>query len=147
VWPKIVVLQEKNNISFISISDYQLITLVLYDDPSTSTKYSYQRQRRSVPNLRDNFFLNLTAFNHTFQVHLRRNQKFVTSESLVHYRYGNASMQSERIDRQCYFKGHIASRKGKAAVSLCDGLVSYNDTTQFSPFSPYPKPWVVDMGR
>lgn len=108
----------------IVISDYQLITLVLYDDPSTSTKYSYQRQRRSVHNLRHNFFLNLTAFNHTFQVHLRRNEKFVTSESLVHYRHGNASMQSEQIDRQCYFKGRIASRKGKAAVSLCDGLVS-----------------------
>ncbi|CAC5398713.1 A disintegrin and metalloproteinase with thrombospondin motifs 18,A disintegrin and metalloproteinase with thrombospondin motifs 16 [Mytilus coruscus] len=109
-------------ISHLRFRDYQLIYPIISDDPSISTVYSNQRHRRSAPQLRNDLFLNFTAFNQTFQLHLRRNEHFVAPHSYVQYRYYNVSSSSESIDKQCYFKGKIASRRGKAAVSLCDGV-------------------------
>lgn len=105
-------------------SDYQLIYPIISEEPHISTVYSSQRHRRSAPQLRNDLFLNFTAFNQTFQLHLRRNGHFVAPHSFVQYRYYNVSSSTESIEKQCYFKGKVASRRGKAAVSLCDGVVS-----------------------
>ncbi|XP_071173065.1 A disintegrin and metalloproteinase with thrombospondin motifs 16-like isoform X1 [Mytilus edulis] len=102
--------------------DYQLIYPIISEEPHISTVYSIQRHRRSAPQLRKDLFLNFTAFNQTFQLHLRRNGHFVAPHSFVQYRYYNVSSSTESIKKQCYFKGKVASRRGKAAVSLCDGV-------------------------
>lgn len=113
----------KSFLFIVLFTDYQFIHPIVLEYP-TSSMHTSQRHRRSLDNLREDLLLSFTAFNQTFQLHLRRNNHFLAGNSKIQYRHGNTSSSSENIGGNCYFRGKISSVRGKAAVSLCDGMVS-----------------------
>ena len=70
----------------------------------------------------------LPAHNREYLIELRPSYKFISPNLVLEHRADNLVHGYRDWDRHCYYNGVIRGiPQSRVAISVCDGLVSYNN--------------------
>ena len=104
---------------------------------SHELSHSHILHRRSISSVQSSshyLFVNITGFGQTFQIDLEEEKDLLAPGFKVYHRHNYIKSHIDTLIRsqekpwdetRCHFSGKVRShRSGRAALSVCDGIVS-----------------------
>lgn len=118
-------------------ADFEIVHPTLSDISGNTVSHFHlhgNRVKRDSSSRTDTLYLNITGHGQTFEIHLVENRNLLAPGFKVYHRKksGGSGEQVETVETpsdsfpttNCHFSGKVHSHEGRAALSLCDGLVS-----------------------